>query len=64
MSKDDPNNQFPDTSIESSSLLENKLSGLQENFKITQRGGGLKPMAATKNKSFLAMRNSYQSIRD
>ena len=51
-SKDDPNNNFPDTSIETlhtSAIMKNKVTGLQENFKITQRGGGLKPVAAAKN---------------
>ena len=66
ISKDDPNHSFPDTSNESlqtNGLLRNKITGLQENFKITQRGGGLKPAVATKNKSFLDMKSQYKEIR-
>ena len=42
--KEDPNHMFPDTTnamIMTGGLLKDKLTGLQANFKLTQRGGAL-----------------------
>ena len=64
--KDDPNQMFPDTTnamIMTGGLLKDKLTGLQANFKITQRGGGLLQPAEAKKNSYVAIKDQFKELR-
>lgn len=57
---------FPDTNNEmmmTGGLLKDKLSGLQANFKITQRGGALLQNPSVKQKSYAAIKDQFKELR-
>ena len=43
--------------------LKDKLTGLQANFKITQRGGALLHVPDVKKKSYVAMKDQFKALR-
>ena len=44
-------------------MWKDKLTNLQSNFKITQRGGALLPVAENKKKSYQTMQNNYEAFK-